>query len=417
MRVISEYTLMLKDTELIDFSLETEDGTENGLSKKLERVHINKIYDNSEMILPIPLFCELSDDSLMSWLMNRRVPPTRHNADKLLVSIGASESLARFVAATLMLSLNDAYWTRPHGAAMRWQDVSLFSAPFDERISYTAFTGELKKIYASGRVVSPEFTTNGTLKKFWRRCDDGIIELVKGDALFGGDMSRSQAVNEYFAAELAEAMGMDADASEAFLQTVEHYNELVAQGCDTDYGKEAYRALHAYLCAPHGDRELCMAGFILKNTLSDNGGVTRGLCRVDGDGFLTEVVETSDIVRVPGGAAVQGQPVDGDGYVSMNMWGFPSAAFMDVLSENFARFFEEDVPQNPLKAEYLLPVLIGRLLKESAVRVRVLHTSDVWYGVTYAEDRAAVANSIEAHVRSGMYAAELYGDLGTREQE
>ena len=208
MRVISEYTLMLKDTELIDFSLETEDGTENGLSKKLERVHINKIYDNSEMILPIPLFCELSDDSLMSWLMNRRVPPTRHNADKLLVSIGASESLARFVAATLMLSLNDAYWTRPHGAAMRWQDVSLFSAPFDERISYTAFTGELKKIYASGRVVSPEFTTNGTLKKFWRRCDDGIIELVKGDALFGGDMSRSQAVNEYFAAELAEAMGI-----------------------------------------------------------------------------------------------------------------------------------------------------------------------------------------------------------------
>ena len=107
-----------------------------------------------------------------------------------------------------MLSLNDAYWTRPHGAAMRWQDVSLFSAPFDERISYTAFTGELKKIYASGRVVSPEFTTNGTLKKFWRRCDDGIIELVKGDALFGGDMSRSQAVNEYFAAELAEAMGI-----------------------------------------------------------------------------------------------------------------------------------------------------------------------------------------------------------------
>ena len=185
---------------------------------------------------------------------------------------------------------------------------------------------------------------------------------------------------------------------------------------DDYYGKEAYRALHAYLCAPHGDRELCMAGFILKNTLSDNGGVTRGLCRVDGDGFLTEVVETSDIVRVPGGAAVQGRPVDGDGYVSMNMWGFPSAAFMDVLSENFARFFEEDVPQNPLKAEYLLPVLIGRLLKEDAVRVRVLPTSDVWYGVTYAEDRAAVANSIEALVRSGMYAAELYGDLGTREK-
>lgn len=198
---------MSKDTALIDFSLETEDVVSDGLSKEQESVYINNIYDNSEMILPIPLFCELSDDSLKSWLADRRVPPTRHNADKLLVSIGASESLARFISATLMLSLEDAYWVRPHGTTIKWQDVSLFSAPFDERISYTAFTGELKKVYASGRVVSPEFTTNGTLKKFWRRCDDGIIELVKGDAMFGGDMSRSQAVNEYFAAQLAEAMG------------------------------------------------------------------------------------------------------------------------------------------------------------------------------------------------------------------
>lgn len=180
---------------------------------------------------------------------------------------------------------------------------------------------------------------------------------------------------------------------------------------DDYYGKQAFRALHGYLSEARADGDLSMAGFILKNTLSDNGGVTRGICQVDGDGFLTEVVETSDIVKVPGGAAVDGRPVDGDGYVSMNMWGFPSAAFMDVLDENFRRFFAEDVPGNPMKAEYLLPVLIGRLLKEGRVTVRVLPTPDVWYGVTYAEDRAAVAESIGNLIKNGSYQADLYGDL------
>jgi len=180
---------------------------------------------------------------------------------------------------------------------------------------------------------------------------------------------------------------------------------------DDYYGKQAYRVLHDYLAAPHGDNALCMAGFILKNTLSDNGGVTRGICQVDGEGFLTEVVETSDIVKTASGAAVGDRPVDGEGYVSMNMWGFPSAAFMETLSDNFARFFREDVPGNPLKAEYLLPVLIGRLLKEGAVTVKVLPTGDRWYGVTYAEDRAAVADSINGLVASGLYVPELYGDL------
>ena len=132
---------------------------------------------------------------------------------------------------------------------------------------------------------------------------------------------------------------------------------------------------------------------------------------MDGNGSLTEVVETSDIVKVPGGAAVNGQPVDGDGYVSMNMWGFPSASFMDVLTENFERFFAESVPANPMKAEYLLPVLIGRLLKEGRLSVKVLPTPDVWYGVTYAEDRAAVAASIGALIQGGVYRTELYGDL------
>lgn len=180
---------------------------------------------------------------------------------------------------------------------------------------------------------------------------------------------------------------------------------------DDYYGMQAFKSLHDYLIKPRGDAELCMAGFILKNTLSDNGGVTRGICQVDDRGFLTEVVETRDIVKDGAGASVNGAPVDGDGYVSMNMWGCPSPAFMDVLDENFRRFFLEDVPANPMKSEYLLPVLIGRLLREGKVSVQVLPTPDKWFGVTYAEDRAAVAQSIAALIDAGMYAPDLYRDL------
>ena len=180
---------------------------------------------------------------------------------------------------------------------------------------------------------------------------------------------------------------------------------------DDYYGKQAFVSIHRRLLERHDDNALCMAGFILKNTLSENGGVTRGICKTDGNGCLTEVKETSDIVKTPDGAAVNGVPVDPEAHVSMNMWGFPSPAFMDVLEANFRRFFEEAVPRNPTKAEYLLPILIGRLLEEKAVSVKVLPTEDKWYGVTYAEDRAAVAESIGRMISDGLYRADLYGDL------
>ena len=180
---------------------------------------------------------------------------------------------------------------------------------------------------------------------------------------------------------------------------------------DDYYGKQAFVNLRRYLIERHGDKSLCMAGFILRNTLSEHGGVTRGLCKADDQGYLTEVVETADIVKTPGGASVNGTPVDPEARVSMNMWGFPSPAFMDVLEMNFRRFFDETVPKNPQKAEYLLPTLIGALLKRGEVTVRVLPTADKWYGVTYAEDRAAVAESINRMVSDGLYKADLYSDL------
>ena len=180
---------------------------------------------------------------------------------------------------------------------------------------------------------------------------------------------------------------------------------------DDYYGQQAFQSIREYLAQDHGIGALCMAGFILKNTLSDNGGVTRGICRVDKNGMLTDVVETSDIVRDGDGASVNGVPVDGDGFVSMNMWGFPSPAFMDVLKQNFHTFFREAVPANPLKAEYLLPVLIGGLLKLGRVSVKVLPTSDKWFGVTYAEDKASVQKSIGELIEKGVYRPDLYSDL------
>ena len=179
---------------------------------------------------------------------------------------------------------------------------------------------------------------------------------------------------------------------------------------DDYYGKNVYRDIHDYLCQDHPDNAFCMAGFILKNTLSENGGVTRGICQVDSRGFLTDVVETKNIQPTAQGAEADVKPVDPEGFVSMNMWGL-SPAFLGTLEENFKTFFETDVPQNPLKAEYLLPILIGQLLQKKAVTVQVLPTHDKWFGVTYAADKAAVTESFAALLAEGVYREDLYSDL------
>lgn len=107
---------------------------------------------------------------------------------------------------------------------------------------------------------------------------------------------------------------------------------------DDYYGKEAFVKIHDFLIQDHGDSELCMAGFVLKNTLSENGGVTRGICHMNETGYLTDVEETSNIVKTATGAEVEGKPVDADSLVSMNMWGL-TPAFMDLLDKGFVEFF------------------------------------------------------------------------------
>lgn len=176
---------------------------------------------------------------------------------------------------------------------------------------------------------------------------------------------------------------------------------------DDYYGKSAYRQLHDYLAANEAPTAYAMAGFILKNTLSDNGGVTRGMCAVE-NGFLTDVVETKDIVKTPGGAASGDAALDLNAHVSMNMWGL-TKEFVALLEEGFEEFFRE--MREPLKDEFLLPVFIGRLLREKRVSVRVLETADHWFGVTYHEDRQTVVDEIAGLIRCGEYPQDLYGDL------
>ena len=181
---------------------------------------------------------------------------------------------------------------------------------------------------------------------------------------------------------------------------------------DDYYGKEAYREAYAYLTGRKDDNayEACMVGFVLKNTLSDNGGVTRGVCKVDEHRMLSEIIETSNIVKTAEGAAVQTEdgavPIDVESEVSMNMWGL-SPAFFDVLEKGFDVFLEKLDPEN-LKGEYLLPTIIGDLLKEGKMRVEVRKSHDEWFGVTYKEDKPDVVAAIQKLITDGVYPEKLF---------
>lgn len=153
-----------------------------------------------------------------------------------------------------------------------------------------------------------------------------------------------------------------------------------------------------------------MAGFVLKNTLSDNGGVTRGICKMDEYNDLTEVVETSNIVKTADGAEADGMKLDTESLVSMNMWGL-RPEFLETLEVGFAEFFEKVVSGNPMKAEFLIPTFIGELLAEDKMSVKVLRTNDTWYGMTYKEDVVVVKESFRGMLERGVYKEELFCDI------
>ena len=184
---------------------------------------------------------------------------------------------------------------------------------------------------------------------------------------------------------------------------------------DDYYGREGFFKIHDYMVNEMntaGDPyDMCMGGFILENTLSENGTVTRGVCDVNPDGTLKDVTETYDIERRGNGIFAndeQGNPVivDAKQYVSMNMWGLPPK-FLDALDEGFPKFLD-GIKEGDIKAEYLLPKIIDQQIKAGKARVKVLETRDKWFGVTYKEDKDAVVASIRRLIEAGVYKERLY---------
>ena len=185
---------------------------------------------------------------------------------------------------------------------------------------------------------------------------------------------------------------------------------------DDYYGKEAFKLIHDFLVSDHAEKaekqyDFCMAGFILGNTLSDNGAVTRGICVVDENEHLIGVNETGGIVKTATGAACDDKDgnqtaCDPASHVSMNMWaGYPD--FIQVLDERFAEFLKDEAG-DPLKKEYLLPNIVGDLLKEGNVDVKVLETHDKWIGITYKEDTELAQAGFKKMTEDGVYPEKLW---------
>ena len=178
---------------------------------------------------------------------------------------------------------------------------------------------------------------------------------------------------------------------------------------DDYYGKKAYHLAAEYLSNVNPAKpDLAMIGFVLQNTLSEHGGVTRGICRTDENGYVIRVEETRNIVKTADGAEVDGERLDVALPVSLNFWAL-TPAFLPMLSRGFSEFLLD--MKDPEKDEYLLPVFIDRLLQSGMATVRLLESPDRWHGVTYRQDREEVAAAVKQMIREGVYSADLFSDL------
>lgn len=186
---------------------------------------------------------------------------------------------------------------------------------------------------------------------------------------------------------------------------------------DDYYGAEAFRIMYDWLCrAQDSDRyEYSMVGYLLENTLTDNGHVARGVCTVE-NGMLTGIHERTRIEKRNGGAAYTEDggatwtPLPLDATVSMNLWGF-TPGFMAELEKGFAPFLDAALPANPLKCEYFLPSAVDALLQAGKARVRVFRSGDRWYGMTYLSDKPVVQEAIRGFIAAGKYPEHLWEGL------
>lgn len=179
---------------------------------------------------------------------------------------------------------------------------------------------------------------------------------------------------------------------------------------DDYYGKEAFQIIYDFLTSHQDDEkyQYTMVGYYLKNTLTENGHVARGVCTANAEGKLTDITERTRIEKKETGPAYtedEGKTwteLPEDTIVSMNMWGF-TAGILRELNDRFACFLERNLPKNPLKCEYFLPFVVDELLKENKAEVTVLKSPDRWYGVTYKEDKPVVVEAIKNMKAAGLY--------------
>ncbi|MCK9159015.1 MAG: nucleotidyltransferase, partial [Bacteroidaceae bacterium] len=189
---------------------------------------------------------------------------------------------------------------------------------------------------------------------------------------------------------------------------------FVVINADDFYGKEAFMQLSSWL--DHADlskqpAEYCMSGYILKNTLTENGYVSRGVCSIDDNGKLIDVTERTKIMRREDSISYTEDDkhwisLDENSIVSMNCWAFPSS-FLPEIEQRFADFLTSHA-SNILKAEFFLPFVVQDMIREGSCTVKVLPTHDQWFGVTYKEDKDFVIKAIAQKVANGEYPSALW---------
>jgi UTP-glucose-1-phosphate uridylyltransferase len=199
---------------------------------------------------------------------------------------------------------------------------------------------------------------------------------------------------------------------QAILVAAEKIREpFIAINADDFYGVEAFKAAAGYLTQISNlqQNEYCMIGYQLKNTLSEFGSVSRGICETDQQQFLQTVTERTSIRRTGEKIVAEEQQekieLKADSLVSMNFWGFTPAIF-EFLKEKFRIFIEQNA--NQPKAEFYIPVVVNELIQEGRARVKVLTSAGKWFGVTYKEDREKVMQAIARQVESGQYPEKLW---------
>lgn len=185
---------------------------------------------------------------------------------------------------------------------------------------------------------------------------------------------------------------------------------------DDYYGPVAFQKMFDYLSrVDNNTYDYAMVGYLLENTLTENGHVARGVCTASNDGYLTDVVERVRIEKDGQGARFTedgGETwthLPAGTLVSMNLWGF-TTTFLEEAKLRFPKFLDKALTENPLKAEYFLPMVVGWLLEEKKVSVKVLTSPDKWYGVTYKEDKPVVVDAVRRMTQSGLYPQNLWGE-------